>query len=78
MYAASSEARNATASAISEASAKRPIGICPVSSASLPGGTDASIRVWALGEMAFTVVPNLASSLAVVLVKPMIPALAIA
>jgi hypothetical protein len=44
----------------------------------LPGGTEASIRVCALGEIALTVVPNRASSLAVVLVNPMIPAFAIA
>jgi hypothetical protein len=44
----------------------------------LSGGTDEIIRVWALGEIALTVTPNRASSLAVVLVKPMIPAFAIA
>lgn len=36
------------------------------------------MRVSALGEMAFTVTPKRASSLAAVRVKPMIPALAVA
>lgn len=72
------EAKKPTAAAISEGSAKRPIGIAAASSAFLSSGIDDTIRVSALGEMALTVTPKRASSLAAVLVKPMMPALAVA
>lgn len=78
MYPASAEARKATTADISLGSAKRLLGIAAVSSAFLSAVIDAIIRVAALGEIALTVTLNRASSLAAVLVKPMIPALAAA
>jgi hypothetical protein len=49
-----------------------------VSRAGFSGGIDEIMRVRASGEIALTVTPNRAGSFAAVLVKPMMPALAMA
>ena len=77
-YAASSDARNPTAGQASDGAEKRPIGIAALSSSRRSSGIYATMSVSAFGEMALTVTPNRASSLAVVRVNPMIPALAAA
>ncbi|KUN83334.1 hypothetical protein AQJ64_17890 [Streptomyces griseoruber] len=77
-YPASREARKPTAAHIPQAAPNLPSGIPTAGSALLPSGTEATNRVSAPGEIALTVTPNRAGSLAAVLVNPRIPALAVA
>ena len=77
MYPASSEARKATAFAISSVVPKRPSGVRAVISCLSSSGRSwvSSVRTNP-GATALTVMPREASSRAVALVKPISPALA--
>ncbi len=72
------QGQKSNAAAISRGSADRFNGICAVAPAIMSLGIDATIRVSALGDIAFTVTPKFASSFAAVWVNPMMAAWAVA
>src|ERR1700751_2780206 len=77
-YVDSSDARKPAAAHISLGAPNRPRGMDASIAAQRSAGMLSTIRVPAFGQRALTVTPNRASSLAAVLVNPMIPAFAVA